>query len=383
MTVGGNNYRLQSSSPAIEAGSRLLGAALPIDAYGGPRVVDSDGDGLFVADMGADEFFVCTDTDDDGYGSPVDLQDHCTLDNCPNDYNPGQSDCDLDSLGDVCDPDTIDDDADGVDVVCDLDDNDPFVCADLDNDSCDDCLTGVAYPAADGADFDFDGLCDVGDPDDDDDGAPDFIDEFPLNPFKCGDADGDSCGDDCLSGIFDPFNDGPDFDGDGVCDAGDPDDDNDGVSDGQDSDPFDPNVCGDADLDTCEDCLNGFSDPFNDGTDEDADGRCAAGDSNDNDPSVCVDEDLDTCDDCSVGLYDPLNDGPDFDLDGICDAGDPDDDNDGADDEDDCAPFTTGVIQPARQPRRRPPSRRPSARSTGPTPRASSTATTPPAASRG
>ena len=59
------------------------------------------------------------DADDDGYGSPVDPQDHCTLDNCPNDYNPGQSDCDLDSLGDVCDPDTTDDDADGVDILCD------------------------------------------------------------------------------------------------------------------------------------------------------------------------------------------------------------------------------------------------------------------------
>ncbi len=100
-------------------------------------------------------------------------------------------------------------------------------------------------------------------------------------------------------------------------------------------------------MDTCDDCLNGFSDPFNDGTDVDGDGRCAAGDSNDNDPTACTDDDGDGCDDCSVGPYDPLNDGPDFDGDGICDAGDPDDDNDGADDADDCAPFTTGVITPA------------------------------------
>ena len=56
--------------------------------------------------------------------------------------------------------------------------------------------------------------------------------------------------------------------------------------------------------------------------------------------------DADSCDDCFSGQYDPLNDGPDFDLDGLCDAGDPDDDNDGANDEDDCAPMTTGVIVP-------------------------------------
>ena len=40
----------------------------------------------------------------------------------------------------------------------------------------------------------------------------------------CSDLDDDSC-DDCNSGSFDISNDGLDFDGDGICDAGDVDDD--------------------------------------------------------------------------------------------------------------------------------------------------------------
>jgi hypothetical protein len=36
-------------------------------------------------------------------------------DNCPNDYNPSQTDCDTDTTGDACDVDTIDTDGDGVD----------------------------------------------------------------------------------------------------------------------------------------------------------------------------------------------------------------------------------------------------------------------------
>jgi hypothetical protein len=342
----GDDFRLLGTSPAIEAGSRSLGTAPPTDWEGSPRVVDSDSDGLFVVDMGADEFFVCTDADLDGFGSPVSGGDDCELDNCPDDYNPGQSDCDVDTVGDVCDLDTVDADGDGVDAACDLDDGDPTVCGDLDADLCDDCVSGVAYPAADGADFDFDGACDLGDEDDDSDGALDSQDQFPLDPTRCGDADGDSCGDDCSGGFYDPLNDGPDFDGDTLCDAGDPDDDNDGVVDEEDSDPLNPTVCMDSDFDTCDDCTGGVFDPFNDGPDGDGDGRCTPGDSDDTDPLACADDDSDTCDDCSSGVYDPSNDGPDFDGDTLCDAGDPDDDNDGVADDDDCAPLTTGVSSP-------------------------------------
>ena len=68
-------------------------------------------------------------------------------------------------------------------------------------------------------------------PDDEDadhDGVPNGEDLNPLDPHVCRDADGDLC-DDCSIGVdgdgplpdFDPANDGPDSDGDGVCDLSD------------------------------------------------------------------------------------------------------------------------------------------------------------------
>ena len=61
----------------------------------------------------------------------------------------------------------------------DSDPLDPYVCQDLDNDQCDDCVYGVDQfgpepdfkPLDDGLDTDSDGLCNVGDPDDDNDGT--------------------------------------------------------------------------------------------------------------------------------------------------------------------------------------------------------------------
>lgn len=57
--------------------------------------------------------------------------------------------------------------------------------------------------------------------DDDGDGVADDIDADPCDPFLCSDVDGDTC-DDCsvTGGPPDPTNDGPDADGDGVCDDG-------------------------------------------------------------------------------------------------------------------------------------------------------------------
>jgi hypothetical protein len=40
-------------------------------------------------------------------------------------------------------------------------------------DGCDDCVSGTDAPNNDGVDFDMDGLCDAGDPDDDNDLVPD------------------------------------------------------------------------------------------------------------------------------------------------------------------------------------------------------------------
>ncbi|MGB0914546.1 MAG: immunoglobulin domain-containing protein, partial [Crocinitomicaceae bacterium] len=117
------------------------------------------------------------------------------------------------------------------------------------------------------ADTDGDGLCDNVDTDDDNDGVIDIMDTNPTNPNQCADADGDSC-DDCAVGTdgFGPLpdnlpnNDGADTDGDGICDAGDADDDNDGVADGSDPAPTNPNICGDANMDGCDDCLVGTDD---------------------------------------------------------------------------------------------------------------------------
>lgn len=64
-------------------------------------------------------------------------------------------------------------------------------------------------------DTDNDNVCDDNDTDDDNDGINDTVDPFPVNPYRCGDSDNDSC-DDCSIGVdgfgpmadFNPENDG-------------------------------------------------------------------------------------------------------------------------------------------------------------------------------
>ena len=348
------NYRLAPTSPMIDLGQRVPGPLPLTDFEGAPRVVDGNGDELFVVDMGFDEYSLCTDGDLDGFGEPGEM---CAVDNCPLKTNPGQSDCDLDLDGDVCDPQAVDLDGDGVAVPCDSNDSNPNVCGDFDLDGCEDCQGGMADPRTDGLDSDNDGLCDIGDDDDDNDGVNDGADSAPLNPFACRDLDADSC-DDCTSGLANVANDGLDTDADGACNAGDPDDDNDGVPDGADSAPLDKFVCRDLDADSCDDCTNGLANVANDGLDTDADGACNAGDPDDDNDGVpdgadsaplnkfvCRDLDADSCDDCTSGLVDAANDGADFDLDGLCNAGDADDDNDGVPDGADSAPLNKFVCR--------------------------------------
>ncbi|HLF65605.1 MAG TPA: T9SS type A sorting domain-containing protein [Saprospiraceae bacterium] len=263
-----------------------------------------------IEDTDCDDSDPCTDDYCSGgicFNEPFDfdLDGVCDVDdNCELDYNPDQFDYDGDGEGDACD---TDDDNDGVSDDDDSDDFNISVCQDIDGDGCDDCYWGYGYPDTndDGYDYDFDGLCDDGDPDDDNDGVIDEDDSDDNNPFVCQDLDGDGC-DDCYWGYGypDTFDDGDDYDFDGICDFGDPDDDNDGINDEDDNSPYDPYTCRDDDGDGCDDCYNGYYDPSNDGPDTDGDGICDFSDncllvSNPNQLDSDGDGVGDSCDNCT------------------------------------------------------------------------------------
>jgi hypothetical protein len=222
---------------------------------------DTDADGV------CDELDACEgddalDADEDGVCDAMDL--------CDGDDATGDNDADG-----TCDGTDDDDDNAGVRAADDSDPTDPNLCGDSDADDCDDCSSGSNDPAADGTDTDADGLCDAGDADDDNDTVPDDEDIAPLDPTQCEDLDADTC-DDCSNGLPDPLTDGPDTDADGLCNPGDDDDDNDGSLDVDDSSPEDPFVCSDTDADTCEDCSSGTYNPADDGPDWNGDGQCDA-----------------------------------------------------------------------------------------------------------
>ncbi|MDB4324859.1 hypothetical protein N9971_00790, partial [bacterium] len=172
------------------------------------------------------------DADD---GSPRDANacgdsDADTCDDCVGGSRDSANDGeDLDADG-LCDAGDPDDDGDGVLDTDDDSPRNPNACGDSDADTCDDCIGGSRDIANDGEDLDADGLCDTGDPDDDGDGVADDDDNASRDPTRCSDTDQDGC-DDCLTGSYAPMADGEDFDLDGACDFGDPDDDNDGVAD--------------------------------------------------------------------------------------------------------------------------------------------------------
>ena len=113
-------------------------------------------------------------------------------------------------------------------------------------------LSSISVPdrTVDITDVDGDGLKNAVDPDDDNDGAMDFIDALPLDPKGYLDTDLDGIGDyadrdadgDGAENALDPFPLDPrewlDSDEDGIGNTLDADDDNDGIPDNQDSHPF-------------------------------------------------------------------------------------------------------------------------------------------------
>ncbi len=328
-------------------------------------------DGL---DFDADGQCDAGDGDDDNDGV-ADAQDQC-----PHGRLGFVSTSSTDADGDGCEDGTtedLDSDNDGVPDGADPNPTSNRICGDSDGDTCDDCAIGVdgfgpladKQPGNDGLDTDGDGLCNAGDPDDDNDTIADGGDSDPLDKFKCQNTDGDGC-DDCAvtGGPPSTTNDGLDTDTDGQCNASDPDDDNDGVADANDVAPLDRFACRDLDNDTCDDCAVTGGPPAttNDGTDTDGDGRCNQGDTDDDndgvsnaidvaptDPTRCRDTDGDGCDDCAVGTdgfgaaadFNPANDGLDTDGDGLCNGGDADDDGDTIPDGSDTNPLNKNICR--------------------------------------
>ncbi|MFH2036474.1 MAG: M12 family metallo-peptidase [Candidatus Zixiibacteriota bacterium] len=104
----------------------------------------NDADGNYILDV-CDN---CIDTDGDGFGDPGYPTNTCFTDNCPDIYNPDQSDWDADGIGDACDACIHDpyDDVDNDGFCGDVDNcphvpNDPQIDTDGDGigDACDNC----------------------------------------------------------------------------------------------------------------------------------------------------------------------------------------------------------------------------------------------------
>jgi subtilisin family serine protease len=209
--------------------------------------------------------------------------------------------------------------------------------------------------AADAPDSDSDGIPDMLDFDDDNDGVADGSDAFPLDSTESIDIDGDGIGnnadsDDDNDGVADDADTFPldstesiDTDGDGIGNNADTDDDGDGVADALDVFPLDETET----IDTDGDGIGNNADSDNDG-----DGVADDSDAFPLDSTESIDTDGDgignniDSDDDNDGVADgsdafPLDstESIDIDGDGIGNNADSDDDNDGVADGSDAFPL--------------------------------------------
>ncbi|MFH1546485.1 MAG: PKD domain-containing protein [Patescibacteria group bacterium] len=218
------------------------------------------------------DFFIDADSDGDGVGDLLDIDDD----------NDGLKDSEEENIG--TNPKKSDTDNDGAGDAVDVFPLDPNEQADTDGD-------GIGDNADE--DDDNDGLPDTAEislgtdplnPDTDGDGVElcnDLLDKFPLDSSECFDHDGDGTGDNSDKFPDDPAEWG-DCDGDGIGDNADLDDDNDGVPDSEDALPCNPNETEDCDSDGVGD--NEDSDDDNDGVSDSEDAfRCDPAESKDSD----------------------------------------------------------------------------------------------------
>ena len=225
-------------------------------------------------------------------------------------------------------------------------------------DSADDSNNGIIDVGQTTGDADQDGIGNISDSDDDNDGIVDFEDRFPTDARDWADLDGDGVGDntdafpvdrreqfdtdqDGIGNFEDTDDDGDgiaddddeyslDTDNDGIDNGVDPDDDGDGVEDMLDAFPFDSAESSDFDRDGIGDSSD---------TDDDNDGALDTADAFPNDAAESADTDSDGVGDNSDAFVSDGDESIDTDGDGQGNNADTDDDNDGTLDATDAFPL--------------------------------------------